>query len=133
MPLKIFRIKWRISRKNPLRVSSVMSRISAKPQFYALFWCKWCEWPGRWQDCTGGLYSKAVAISSGLQIEFEFFAQNIKCDGCASAIRAGLDKHPQVRDIQVEVPTGRVAVQADGDVRPELAKILRELGYPERT
>lgn len=65
-------------------------------------------------------------------MELEFFAQNIKCDGCASAIRAGLGKHPHVRDVQVETPTGRVRVQADSDIRAELTRILQDLGYPER-
>ncbi|MGB4947678.1 MAG: heavy metal-associated domain-containing protein [Candidatus Competibacter denitrificans] len=65
-------------------------------------------------------------------MELEFLAQNIKCNGCASAIRAGLGKHPQAHDIQVEVSTGRVTVQADSNIRAELTKILQELGYPER-
>ena len=65
-------------------------------------------------------------------MQLEFLAQNVKCNGCASAIRAGLGKHPQARDVQVDVPTGRVTVQADSDIRAELGAALRDLGYPEK-
>lgn len=64
-------------------------------------------------------------------MEFEFRVRNVKCDGCASAIRAGLGKHPRVREVRVDVPTGRVNVQTDGDIRAELGAALRDLGYPE--
>ena len=65
-------------------------------------------------------------------MQLEFLAQNVKCNGCASAIRAGLGKHPQVREVQVDVPTGRVTVHADSDIRTDLGATLKELGYPEK-
>ncbi|MBK8182691.1 MAG: heavy-metal-associated domain-containing protein [Candidatus Competibacteraceae bacterium] len=65
-------------------------------------------------------------------MEFEFLAQNIKCGGCANAIRTGLGHHAQVRDVQVDVPTGRVTVRADSDIRTELSAALAALGYPEQ-
>lgn len=65
-----------------------------------------------------------------MKIEIE--AQNIKCQGCASTIRDGLGKNPQVRDVQVDVPTGRVTVEAEQDVRAELSATLQALGYPEK-
>lgn len=65
-------------------------------------------------------------------MEFQFQVQNVKCQGCASAIREGLAQHSQVREVQVDVPTGRVVVETTGDVRKELSGMLRELGYPEK-
>ena len=65
-------------------------------------------------------------------MELEFLAQNVKCNGCASAICAGLSKHPGVREVAVDVPTGRVTVSAEGDIRAELGAALKELGYPEK-
>jgi len=65
-------------------------------------------------------------------MELEFQVQNVKCQGCASAIREGLGQHPQVRGVQVDVPTGRITVETAGDVRGELSGMLRELGYPAK-
>ncbi len=65
-------------------------------------------------------------------MELQFQVQNVKCQGCASAIRDGIGQHPQVRDVQVDVPTGRVVVETTGDVREELSGMLKGLGYPEK-
>ena len=65
-----------------------------------------------------------------MKIEIE--VQNVKCQGCASAIREGLGKNPQVRDVQVDVPTGRVTVEAAEDVQGERSAALKALGYPEK-
>jgi copper chaperone len=64
-------------------------------------------------------------------MNFEFQVQNVKCQGCASAIRNGLAGLAQVREVAVDVATGRVTVHADGDVRAELRAKLAALGYPE--
>ena len=66
-------------------------------------------------------------------MELEFQVQNVKCQGCASAIRDGLGKHPGVRVVQVDVPTGRVTVTTDSDLRPALGAALKALGYPEKS
>lgn len=65
-----------------------------------------------------------------MKIELE--VQNVKCQGCASAIRDGLGKNPQIREVQVDVPTGRVTVEIDNDIRAELSATLKGLGYPEK-
>ena len=65
-------------------------------------------------------------------MELQFLAQNIKCNGCAKAISDGLGQHPQVQNVQVDVPAGRVTVQADSDIRAELGATLKTLGYPEK-
>lgn len=65
-------------------------------------------------------------------MKLEFQVQNVKCQGCASAIREGLGQHPQVREVRVDVPTGQVIVETTEDVRKELNRMLKELGYPEK-
>lgn len=64
-------------------------------------------------------------------MKLEFTVQNIKCGGCASAIQAGLRLHDQVREVAVDVPTGKVIVDVEADIRTELSAALKTLGYPE--
>ncbi len=66
-------------------------------------------------------------------MKLEFRVQNVKCGGCASAIQTGLRQNAQVREVTVDVPTGRVTVEAEEDIRPELGRLLGALGYPEKT
>jgi copper chaperone len=66
------------------------------------------------------------------EMKIELEVQNVKCQGCVSAIRDGLGKNPQVREVQVDVPTGRVTVETGDDVRAELSAALKALGYPEK-
>ena len=63
---------------------------------------------------------------------FEFMVQNVKCGGCASAIQTGLRQDARVREVTVDVPTGRVMVETEGDNRAELSTALETLGYPEK-
>ncbi len=65
-------------------------------------------------------------------MKLEFMVQNVKCGGCASAIQAGLRQSAQVRDVTVDVATGRVTVEVEADVRAELSTTLKTLGYPEK-
>ena len=65
-------------------------------------------------------------------MKFEFTVQNVKCGGCASAIQNGLRQDAQVREVTVDVPTGRVMVETEGDSRTELSAALQALGYPEK-
>ncbi|MFO1422182.1 MAG: heavy-metal-associated domain-containing protein [Candidatus Competibacteraceae bacterium] len=65
-------------------------------------------------------------------MKFEFTVQNVKCGGCASAIQTGLRQDARVREVAVDVPTGRVTVETEGS-RTELSAALKALGYPERT
>ncbi len=64
-------------------------------------------------------------------MKFEFTVQNVKCGGCASAIQTGLRQDAKVREVTVDVPTGRVTVETEGN-RAELSAALQALGYPER-
>lgn len=65
-------------------------------------------------------------------MKFEFAVQNVKCGGCASAIQTGLRQDVRVREVVVDIPTGRVTVETDGDSRAELSAALKTLGYPEK-
>lgn len=65
-------------------------------------------------------------------MNIEIQVQNVKCQGCVAAIRAGLSKLPGVGEIAVDVSTGKVTAQTDSDCRSELSAALQALGYPER-
>ncbi len=65
-------------------------------------------------------------------MKLEFNVQNVKCGGCASAIQTGLRQNAQVREVTVDIPTGRVVVEAEEDIRTELSRMLQGLGYPEK-
>lgn len=65
-------------------------------------------------------------------MKFEFMVQNVKCGGCASAIQTGLRQDDRVREVTVDIPTGRVTVETAGDSRAELSAALHALGYPEK-
>ena len=63
------------------------------------------------------------------QIEVE----NVKCGGCAAAIREGLAGVTGVESVEVDVASGRVEVTGNGLDRGEIATQLAALGYPERS
>ncbi|MDX5332478.1 MAG: heavy-metal-associated domain-containing protein [Gammaproteobacteria bacterium] len=65
-----------------------------------------------------------------MQIEID--AQNIKCGGCASAISTGLLEDPRINEVNVDIASGRVTVEADGDIRAEIEQRLAALGYPPK-
>jgi len=78
------------------------------------------------------LYFAHPQSSEERVMELEFQVQNVKCQGCASAIRTGLGQYPGVQTVQVDVPTGQVTVTATSDLRPVLSAALKDLGYPEK-
>ena len=65
-------------------------------------------------------------------MRIEIDAQNIKCGGCVNAIKTGLGTDPRVQSVEVDIPTGHVSVEAEGDIRAALETKLAELGYPAR-
>lgn len=67
------------------------------------------------------------------EMKVELLVQNVKCGGCASAIQIGLSKDTRVKAVTVDVPTGRVSVETEGDIGAELRAALQALGYPEKT
>jgi len=65
-----------------------------------------------------------------MQIEID--AQNIKCGGCASTISTGLMEDPRINEVNVDIASGRVTVEADGDIRADIEQRLAALGYPPK-
>ena len=65
-------------------------------------------------------------------MKIQITAQNIKCGGCAAAITNGLLEDSRIEKVEVDVPTGLVTVEAEGDIRPEIETRLSALGYPPK-
>ena len=60
-----------------------------------------------------------------------FTVQNVRCQGCVSAIRDGLAQLPGVEAVEVSIDEGRVTVRGRNLDRAALAEKLGALGYPE--
>jgi len=60
-----------------------------------------------------------------------FRVQNVRCQGCVSAIREGLAELPGVEEVEVSIDEGRVTVRGGGLDRGRIAEKLAALGYPE--
>jgi copper chaperone len=65
-------------------------------------------------------------------MEYKIDAENIKCEGCASTIRAALGRISGVHEVAVEIATGRVTVAADEGLHDAIRAALQASGYPER-
>ncbi|SFD25765.1 Copper chaperone CopZ [Thiohalospira halophila DSM 15071] len=61
-----------------------------------------------------------------------FEVDNVKCGGCAAAIRDGLAEVAGVESVEVDIASGQVEVAGSDLDRGELATRLASLGYPER-
>jgi len=57
--------------------------------------------------------------------------ENIKCGGCAGSIRKGLSALEGVGTVEVDIEGGVVEVEAGEELRPEVARKLASMGYPE--
>lgn len=57
--------------------------------------------------------------------------ENIKCGGCAGSIRKGLSAMEGVDKVEVDIEGGIVEVDAAEDLRPQIARKLASMGYPE--
>ena len=58
---------------------------------------------------------------------------NVKCQGCASAITAGLQNRSGVAEVSVDVAAGEVTVKGEGLDVSTLGEALTALGYPPAT
>jgi copper chaperone len=61
-----------------------------------------------------------------------FEVDNVKCGGCAAAIRDGLSELAGVESVEVDIASGQVEVAGSDLDRGELGTRLASLGYPER-
>ncbi len=57
---------------------------------------------------------------------------NVKCGGCASAIRDGLLSLHGIHEVEVKVETGAVSIRGEGYNDNEIKSKLNDLGYPVR-
>ena len=64
-------------------------------------------------------------------MNYEVSVENIKCGGCANTIRTRLEKLDGIDSVTVDVESGRVTVDGDGNTRQNVIERLASLGYPE--
>ena len=57
-------------------------------------------------------------------------AEKIKCGGCATIIKDGLNEMPEVESVDVNIETGEVMVTANDIAQDVIEQKLIELGYP---
>jgi len=62
--------------------------------------------------------------------ELELTVANVKCGGCASAIRDGLLALPGVEAIEVDIASGTVRISGTDFDTMAIQTKLGELGYP---
>ena len=62
--------------------------------------------------------------------ELELTVENMKCGGCASAIRDGLLALPGVEAIEVDIASGTVRISGTDFDTMAIQTKLGELGYP---
>ena len=61
----------------------------------------------------------------------EIQVENIKCGGCANSITTGLKKDPRISDVEVDIETGTLKIDAEASVRDDAIAKLLSMGYPE--
>lgn len=67
-------------------------------------------------------------------MQYVIDVENVKCNGCAATIQNALRETGGVLRVVVDIPSGRVQVEADADAvsRDTLVTILTALGYPPK-
>ena len=65
--------------------------------------------------------------------ELKLRVSNVKCGGCASAIRDGLSSLPGIEAIEVDITSGTVHISGTGLDTTAIHTKLGELGYPVNT
>ena len=63
----------------------------------------------------------------------EVFVENIKCNGCKNTIIKEVKKQEKVRHVEVEIETGKLKIEYEGD--DTIARVksrLKRKGYPEK-
>lgn len=62
---------------------------------------------------------------------YHLHVTNIKCGGCANAIRSSLDALDGVHHTIINITNGSVFVDGNRGIRDKIASKLTDLGYPE--
>ena len=60
----------------------------------------------------------------------ELQLENVKCGGCANAIREGLLTLNGIHQVEVEIESGTVTISGEGYNHKDIHSKLNELGYP---
>ncbi|TNF36371.1 MAG: cation transporter [Gammaproteobacteria bacterium] len=63
---------------------------------------------------------------------YRFEVENIKCGGCAGTIQKRLLEDSRITNVQVDIASGVVAIDAAEDASQEWRQLLLKLGYPEK-
>lgn len=61
----------------------------------------------------------------------ELNLKNIKCDGCVKNIKAAMEQHDYVFNVEIEKATGHVKIIGENLVSSNIIEELTALGYPE--
>lgn len=63
----------------------------------------------------------------------EIFVENVKCNGCKNTIIKEVKKQDQVIDVEVEIETGKLTLEFEGnDTVARVKSRLKRKGYPEK-
>ena len=62
----------------------------------------------------------------------ELLVENVKCSGCATAIREGLLTLHGIHEVAVDIDSGTVSIRGEGYNDKEIHTKLNDLGYPVR-
>ncbi|GAB4469547.1 MAG: hypothetical protein OHK0044_11700 [Burkholderiaceae bacterium] len=65
-------------------------------------------------------------------MELRLEVDNVKCNGCARTIERALAADARIARVVVDPPAGTVIVEANADVRADVAAVLARLGHPEK-
>ncbi len=69
---------------------------------------------------------------SNSRIITELTVQNVKCNGCVNTIKNGLLQDTRIQQVEVDIPTGKVTVISQVDMRSVIQATLQTLGFPEK-
>lgn len=59
------------------------------------------------------------------------YVDNIKCAGCATTVTNKVLSIPSIKDVEVDVSTGKVSFDCQSDAcRMEVVTMLKKWGYP---
>jgi|GEM_PF-946978 copper chaperone len=57
--------------------------------------------------------------------------KNIKCDGCVKSIKTAMEKHTNIKEVNVVKETGAVTIKGEDLINSNIIEELTALGYPE--
>ena len=61
----------------------------------------------------------------------ELTLQNIKCDGCVKSIKTAMEKHTNIKEVNVVKETGKVTIVGEDLVNSTIVTELASIGFPE--